>query len=204
MPPSPTLLPKIPQSRLDLPEINWSGIPLDQRKRFLNPGEAEVLIALVRSINPQCMWEIGVNEGRTARLFLDNVESLESYIGFDVLPGYMTSRQVQRREVPARPGWMAAEDPRFLMRLSARGSLDFAPGVLPPVDVVFIDGDHGKQAVEHDTRLARAALRPGGLIIWHDYHGLPTVDVREVLEAQHAAGAPIEHVEDTWIAFEQV
>jgi predicted O-methyltransferase YrrM len=74
---------------------------------------------------------------------------------------------------------------------------------LPPADAVFIDGDHGCLAVEHDSALARALVRPGGIIVYHDYHELGTVDVKPVLDLLHRGGRNIEHVEGTWLAFER-
>jgi len=47
-------------------------------------------------------------------------------------------------------------------------------------------------------------VRPGGIVIFHDYHYLGTVDVREVLDEMHAAGAPINHVAGTWVAYEKL
>ena len=37
------------------------------------------------------------------------------------------------------------------------------------VDLIFIDGDHSYKAVLEDTEVALRLIRPGGLIIWHDY-----------------------------------
>ncbi len=36
-------------------------------RRFMNPGELEVLVALIGSVKPETVIEIGVNEGRTAK-----------------------------------------------------------------------------------------------------------------------------------------
>ncbi len=170
----------------------------------MNPGELEVLVALVRRAEPKVMIEFGVNEGRTARALLDNVPSLARYVGVDVEPGYVTAKAVQRREVPRDAGHLAREDARFDLVLRPRGSLDLMPDDLPEAGAFFIDGDHGFEAVLHDTMLARALARPGAIIIWHDYHGLDTVDVRRVLEGFSRWGAPIQHVENTWLAFEVV
>ena len=198
--PSPLKLPRIPQSQLDVRPIDWSGL----NRRFMNPGELEVLVALVNSVKPATMIEIGVNEGRTAKALLANVPSLTHYIGIDVPIGYRTSKEVQRREVPVDAGHLALSDPRFELLLRPRGSLDLEPEDLPRCDVVFIDGDHGYDAVLYDSYLADALTRDGGMIIWHDYHGIDTVDVREVLEASAAEGNPIQYVEGTWIAFMRV
>jgi predicted O-methyltransferase YrrM len=167
-------------------------------------GELEVLIALVASVNPKSVLEIGVNEGRTAKAILANVPGIEKYIGVDVPHGYVTAREVQRKEVPEKPGDLASGDERFELILRPRGSMDLSEKDLPRLfDAVFIDGDHGFEAVLHDTLLARNIVRKGGIIIWHDYHGQDTVDVRTVLERFHANGSDVRHVEGTWLAFER-
>jgi hypothetical protein len=108
----------------------------------------------------------------------------------------------QRNEVPKRPGYLAADDPRFELLVRRRGSLDLASCDLPRCDVFFIDGDHGIDAVRHDSVLAGYCVRKGGLIIWHDYHDRDTVQVRQVLDRAYELGSPIKHVENTWLAFE--
>lgn len=190
----------VSRSRLNLRPLDWTGLP----RRFMNTSELETLIALVGSVRPRAVLEFGINTGRTAKAILANVPGIERYQGIDVTPGYVTSKAVQRREVPDKPGELVSSDRRFQMILSERGSLDLAPRDLQPCDAAFIDGDHGREAVLHDTRLARALVRPGGIIIWHDYHDLGNVDVREVLHEIAAAGAPIRHVQGTWIAYERV
>jgi hypothetical protein len=42
-------------------------------------------------------------------------------------------------------------------------------------DSVFIDGGHAYEVVANDTRRALELVRPGGLLIWHDYCPLPDV-----------------------------
>jgi len=37
-------------------------------------------------------------------------------------------------------------------------------------DLIFIDGDHSREAVERDIELSLSLLRPGGLLVFHDYH----------------------------------
>ncbi|MBN1397652.1 MAG: class I SAM-dependent methyltransferase [Bacteroidetes bacterium] len=56
-------------------------------------------------------------------------------------------------------------------------------------DSIFIDGGHQKDIVISDTKKALKLLRPGGLIIWHDYcpdekvniEGLSTISVMEAI-----------------------
>lgn len=35
-------------------------------------------------------------------------------------------------------------------------------------DLVFVDGDHQRNGIVSDTRLALSLVRPGGLVVWHD------------------------------------
>lgn len=37
------------------------------------------------------------------------------------------------------------------------------------MDYIFIDGDHSYSGVKNDTRISLEMLKPGGVIVWHDY-----------------------------------
>lgn len=167
----------------------------------MNPGELEVLCALVDSVKPTRVVEFGCNMGRTAKVLMREVKSIVSYVGVDVLPGYQFKCQVQKNEIPFNPGGFALDDVRFELVLRDRGTLDLRREDLGTCDVVFIDGDHSYDAVIHDSVLANSIVRPGGMIIWHDYHGQPVVDVRRALEEIAEGGVKIQYVKDTWLAF---
>lgn len=189
------LLPKV---EIKAAAINWKGL----EHRYMNPIELETLCNLVASVCPKTVVEFGINTGRTAKALLREVVGIESYVGIDVLPGYVTEKKVQRKEVPDEAGAQVKGDPRVRLIVTAEGSHGMSS--LPPCDAVFIDGDHSRRGVENDTRLARAAVRKGGILIWHDYHDLGTVDVREVLHEQRAAGHDIVSVAGTWLAFQRI
>lgn len=159
------------------------------------------MIAFVRA---KTVIEFGANSGRTAKAILRNVKTVERYLGIDVPPTYVTPKLVQRREVPPRPGEMALDDPRFRLLLARHGSHDLSPDDLPAADAIFIDGDHSAAGVRGDYALAKAKLRPGGIIIFHDDNGRDVVDVSAVLDDLCAQGADIKHVAGTWLAFERV
>jgi hypothetical protein len=42
-------------------------------------------------------------------------------------------------------------------------------------DLVFVDGSHARSYVESDSRKALRLVRPGGLVLWHDYRGARAV-----------------------------
>jgi hypothetical protein len=170
---------------------------------YLNDVETSILVALVKSVTPKVMIEFGCNQGRTAKIIMDNVKSLERYIGIDVPPGTEPTLSCQRNEVPRTAGLYAASDERFWLLVRERGSLGLGPQDLEPCDATFIDGDHSRAAVEHDSFLSRAIVRPNGIVIWHDA-GNEAVEVTGVLERLSNQGWPITIIEGSWLAYMRV
>lgn len=51
-------------------------------------------------------------------------------------------------------------------------SKDFDDGAhLERFDLIFVDGSHARSYVDSDSRKAIRMLKPGGIVLWHDYHG---------------------------------
>jgi predicted O-methyltransferase YrrM len=192
-------LPIIPKYEIPIQSINWEGLP----KEYLNSGELEIIIALVRSAaRIRIMVEIGLAEGRTAKAILREVPELNRYIGIDTDPHYVPKLRHQLKERHPIPGHLALDEPKFDRWLLPRGSLDLVPDDFPPVDIVFIDGDHSSEVVRHDSNLARAITTSGGIIIWHDAHN-DGVEVTRVLEYDYYHGHEIYNIENTWLAYER-
>ena len=180
--------------------IQWLGL----HRQYLNDGEMEIICALVRSTLARSMLEIGCRDGRTARVILHNVPSLEKYVGIDVTPDYVPTLFHQRREMVEYPGQLAVADPRFELIVREHGSLDLSPQHFMAFDhgsfdACFIDGDHSEPCVLHDSYLAREVVRPGGVIIYHDYTNA-AVEVQRALDRLLSEGWPLHHIEGTWLA----
>ena len=166
---------------------------------YLGSRETAFVVALIASVRPRVVIEFGVNRGRTARAILDALQSpLERYIGIDIPFGHPPRLKCQESEVPVNAGYYAASDVRF--ELCRQDSMELTPADLEPIDAAFIDGDHSEKAVAHDSALARVLLRPGGIIVWHDYMNT-AVGVTPVLDRLAASGWPIKRIEGTWLAF---
>jgi len=165
---------------------------------YLSERETAVVVGLIGSASPRVVLEVGVNLGKTAAALLAGVPSIEAYVGVDVDYGHRTSLSCQRREVPVSAGKYAWPDGRFW--LLSKDSRELSAADLEPIDAAFIDGDHSEAAVLHDSRLARDLLRPGGVVVWHDY-GNPAVEVTRALDSLAAHGWPIRCVRGTWLAF---
>jgi len=71
-------------------------------------------------------------------------------------------------------------------------SSDVLPALPPVFDLVFIDGDHSYESVMADARMAAEVIRPGGLLVFHDY-GRPQDPgvTRAVDELREAGGAEV-------------
>jgi predicted O-methyltransferase YrrM len=188
-----------------LPIVAIHGTPVDFRgmpQTYIMPGELGVWVTLLNMVQPIDVMEIGTHEGRSARIILDHVNSVRSYFGIDVEPGYIFKAlgQTTHNEIPEVPGRYALADHRYHLIIRKRGSFDIDSS--PQMDAVIIDGDHCAEAVINDTTLARRIIRPGGVIIWHDYCQNNRTDVPQTLESFRAQGAPIFHAKGTHTAFE--
>lgn len=191
----------LPQEHLRLVPIKHSV----GAGRMMTPQDRMAIVALLREINAKTVVEFGVNEGFTARAVLDNVSSIESYIGIDVLPGYLTDLPQQRTEVPIDAGRCVKEDKRVKLIVSKNGSYDLKPEDIGTVDAAIIDGDHSERGVTHDTMFARMCVGAGGVIMWHDYFEGDLTGVKPTLEAMaDEEGRKIVHVPNTWLAFERI
>lgn len=165
--------------------------------KYLNARETAILIALIKPVAPKVFIEFGCNVGLTARRVLDNVPSIDTYIGIDVPPYHVPTLDCQWGEVPADAGWWVASEQKFHLLIADRV---LTRDDLEPADAVFIDGDHSFDGVMRDARLARALVRPGGLIAFHDY-GNPHVEVTAALDHLEQEGWPLNQIEGSWIAY---
>src|SRR5262249_10029216 len=87
------------------------------------------------------------------------------------------------------------------LSLQVGDSLRFDFDQLAPLDFAYIDGAHDLEHVLSDTQKVYAALREGGVIIWHDFDSpTPWVHVRQAL-AQANLPETILHVAGSQVAF---
>ncbi len=76
-------------------------------------------------------------------------------------------------------------------------SAKFDFGRYAPVDLFFVDGCHEYDAALRDTRSAWNALRPGGLLVWHDY---TWKSVQRAI-ADSGVGVPVTAIRSTSLAY---
>jgi len=132
---------------------------------WLSAREGEALQNLVRG---KRVLEIGAYQGRSACCMAEFAEHVISVDPHDC-------RSLPRdRQARASLGDML----RNLDRFGLREKVEIVAVPIEDVesrfaddsfDVVFIDGDHRYEAVVRDLRIARRAVKPGGVIAVHDY-----------------------------------
>jgi predicted O-methyltransferase YrrM len=170
--------------------------------------EIACLGLLARYSRARTIFEIGTFRGRTALNFAAN--SSEDCVVFTLDLPESERKNVSQEACP--------DDARIIQQcrvgVEYRGSevegkirqlygnsmtFDFSP-YIGKIDIVFIDGAHHYAAVRSDTENAMKMLRPGGMIIWHDFGNFG--DYYDVTRAVREFFPPREilQIEDTQLA----
>lgn len=172
----PRLVPCVPPVTA-FPEIDVPSVEILHPVR--TPGsvtndELFLLSALVQARQPLRLVEIGTAAGRTALNLLRAAPPEAILATFD-LPDDASAvdgagpdfRQFGLR----RPGRVFEGTPlaeRIELVRADTTTFDWTP-YHGQVDFMFIDGAHDYASVAADSRAALAVVKPGGLIVWHDY-----------------------------------
>lgn len=111
--------------------------------------------------------EIGVREGRHAKVLFDNIPELK-LVGVDPWTPYR--RHSQERQDQCYQNTLtrlAGRDIQIIKKTSVEASKDIEDGSL---DFVYIDGFHDFDWVMTDLILWVPKVRPGGIVSGHDYY----------------------------------
>jgi len=175
--------------------------------------ERIVLGAMVRQEHPGRIFEIGTFRGVTALSMAVNC-TWEAVLWTLDLPPEIGAEEVNQRYYSSNPksGFrqLADDGTKRDVGSALRGyagpcqveqlygdvaTFDFGPYC--PVDLFFVDGCHEYEAARRDTLVAWKCLRPGGLLVWHDY----TWKSVERAARDSCAGTCITWIERTSLAF---
>ena len=142
------------------------------------------LALLVRHIRPHRVFEFGTLQGRTtlnlalnlpdtSHIFTLNLR-VESYERFD---GWHKQDELLVKENYGQIGHLFREtevECKIVQLWGDSLTFEFAP-YKESMDMIFIDGNRQYEYVISDSENARQMLRPGGLLVWHDYNYVDTV-----------------------------
>lgn len=169
-------LPRVPVEMVR-PNITDADVRLSRfigryRESAPTTSELAILCALVRSIDAQSVLEIGTSDGGTTFNLAMNLSDGGTVTTMD-LPSEV-ARSDDRPKNASGPelvgkrfhGTPAATRIRQIYADSTKTDWITLGG---PFDLIFIDGCHEYEYVRLDTVSALHCVRPGGLIVWHDY-----------------------------------
>ncbi|MEM9144924.1 MAG: class I SAM-dependent methyltransferase [Pseudomonadota bacterium] len=158
----------------------FAELKLPELTGGVNPGDQRALYALIRALRPGRVLEIGTHIAcSTVNIALALAANRAGETSVD---GSVTSVDIRDVNDPRTRPWEAAGSPHSPNELMQRigmadrvafmvsGSLAFietAPA--ESFDFIFLDGDHAATTVYQELPAALRLLRPGGLILLHDY-----------------------------------
>ncbi|HYW30212.1 MAG TPA: class I SAM-dependent methyltransferase [Gemmatimonas sp.] len=212
----------IPVASLDALDPAFAAGPfgpsLDAEVSFIGRGpivvpggtsDTEAWILAVLAKRATRLFEFGTCTGKTAYLWSQNAPRGARVVTLTLAPS-------QQHEYVAAPG-DSDRDTRFALMESAFDDFLYtgtdAAGAIEQLygdskqfdeapwhdwaDLVFVDGSHARSYVESDSRKAMRIVRPGGLVLWHDYAGSRHAPgVFDTLNAL-AKSADLQHVRGT-------
>jgi len=164
------LFPELQETRIVLEHMAGRGIytPLD---------ELAYLALITKALQPSEIFEIGTFRGRTALNFALNSpdacriytmdlppegrDELSSDLGAadrGIVQASETGIDYRGKDVSSKIEQFFGDSNRF----------DFSP-YFGGMDIVFVDGAHDYRSVRNDCENARRMIRPGGVIVWHDF-----------------------------------
>lgn len=126
-----------------------------------HPRELALLLQLVDELRPRVVLEIGTRTGATLWAFSRVTPSSCALVSVDPTNQrrFLPELIGQERELHLVTG--RSQEPSTL--IAVERCLDGRP-----VDFLFVDGDHTRQAVERDLELYGPLVSPGGLVALHD------------------------------------
>ncbi len=130
------------------------------------PNDAKVLKEEIEKLKPGDVYvEIGVDEGKSARVAHEYAPEGVYLVFIDIHNVDPHSASIGRGK------WMEQEG---MVGVGKRGAFIHADANTVakwfdhPINLIFIDGHHGKEDVERDTFSWKPLVKKGGVILYHD------------------------------------
>lgn len=173
--------------------VRRRGLPRQSLESFFDTGEVEIRLAFggryasqtvhemaclataAASVQPKKIVEIGTFRGASALVMAANAPKatvytldLPSDTESPCLPRNRIDDEViaERRDTILFEG--RPEAARIVPMWGDSATFDF-DAVGHDIDLAFIDGSHSYEYVRNDTEKILSRLRPGAVVLWHDY-----------------------------------
>lgn len=150
----------------------------------LTGSERQLLYQIARSLpDGSTVLHVGLWRGSGLALFMDALRD-GHFVGIDCfdlpeISAYSAQPPVPMTEVV---NYLTAfVSPGQTLQLIKANTL--ALDCFPRADAIFVDGGHTAECIDNDIRLAKAAINPGGLLIFHDYRQPMWPDVQTAIDS---------------------
>jgi predicted O-methyltransferase YrrM len=168
-------------NRLRVPEVSWQAfcpqassltVPVDVQYRYGNVSPLEIycLAALAVSRKALRIFEMGTFDGATA-LALASACPAALVFTLELPPGreHAASAPSITDRIPTGDRFHGTPQSARITQLYGDSTrFDFSR-YHARCDLIFIDAGHDYRSVRSDSRNALRMVRPGGIILWHDY-----------------------------------
>ncbi|HOO82680.1 MAG TPA: class I SAM-dependent methyltransferase [Alphaproteobacteria bacterium] len=163
----------------DCDEIS-SVFPESDKWGGINPGDRRALYYLISALKPQNVLEVGTHIGASsvyiAKAMSRYAQEEASLTTVDILDvndpqtGAWAGLGMER----SPQGNLEALDCGELCNFVVNSAQDYMAALADDdgkrFDFIFLDGDHTAKGVYHEMALALKILKPGGVILLHDYY----------------------------------
>jgi predicted O-methyltransferase YrrM len=169
--------------------------------------ELYCLSSIAKNLEPGTIFEIGTFDGRTTLHFALNTGDGTKIHTLDLPPSELENVRMKLdagdHQLVDKKGFRIGENyldrdesKKVTQHLSDSASFDYSP-FFNSIDLFFVDGAHSYDYVRSDTENALKTIKPGGMILWHDYTNV--IDVTEYLN-ELSSTKPIYRINHTSIA----
>lgn len=157
-----------------------------------------LMMQIAAMLRPLRIFEIGTSQGRTTALLAMNTPPETQIFTLDLppeatLPAGVSDLhliELARKELGIAfrgTNW----ESRITQLLGDSGSFDFTP-YYDTIDLVTVDGSHTYKFVRQDSLNAFRMIRPGGVILWHDFESMRSeYGVSRFVDECRRAGLPV-------------
>ena len=155
-------------------------------------GAAPLYAVIAKSLAARDVLVIGSGAGFTPKVFLENVETLETMTLVDAFlaeTGNGSPFDVSAGDLDY-PNVEINREKLKLFKVMSKPFLELAIKKKNSFDLIFIDGDHSSDGFRSDLNLSIKCLRKGGAILFHD------------TKFDHIRAIADELLENRWVNFE--
>lgn len=144
--------------------MGYTELRRGMRARFSDPLN-RLIADLPQGEN---MLEVGCYAGESTILFCQSNKYKTIYA---VDPWERTDKQPQKMADDMDwAEWSFDQRAKGFDVVKLKGVLNEFTHIIPPLDLVYIDADHGYEAVKSDILLSLKLVKPNGIISGHDYN----------------------------------